>query len=106
MKILFWNARGLGNSETRLVLEQLCVNHRPVFLLLSEPWILIDQFPVSVWKRLKLKVFALNDRGNLAPNLWGLCSENLNPHVLAASQQYISFSVVWQNQQISALLYM
>lgn len=46
MIVIYWNARGLGNHETRLVLHNLCVKHKPDLLFLSEPWIDIDHFPV------------------------------------------------------------
>lgn len=47
MKVLFWNARGLANQETRLVLSNICKMNTPDFILLSVPWILVDAVPGS-----------------------------------------------------------
>lgn len=67
MKILFWNARGLANQPTRLVLKNLCESHKPDFVLISEPWMLLQDFPLSFWNHLNLKPFAVNDRITLPP---------------------------------------
>ncbi|GAU48947.1 hypothetical protein TSUD_285360 [Trifolium subterraneum] len=40
-----------------------------------------------------MKIFAVNNRSNLLPNLCGLCSSHLNPSVLATDDQHISISV-------------
>lgn len=45
IKILYWNARGFGNLDTRLLLKKLCLEHKPDFLFLAEPFITSDQFP-------------------------------------------------------------
>lgn len=38
MKLLYRNARGLANLESRLMLKKLCLSNKPDFLFLSEPW--------------------------------------------------------------------
>lgn len=70
MKILYWNARGVANVETRLVLKNLIITNKPDLVFVSEPMILMEQFVDRFWSRLNLKVFAVNDRGDLNPNLW------------------------------------
>lgn len=90
MKVLYWNVRGLGNLETRLMVKKLCLMHKPDFLFLSEPWISTDQVPFNFWNGLKLKLFATNDRGHLRPNIWCLCADQFQPTVIANSSQYIS----------------
>lgn len=60
MKVLYWNCRGLGNLNTRLVLKKLCDSQKPVFLFIAKPWISIDQVPTSFWSKLNLKPFAVN----------------------------------------------
>lgn len=100
MKILYWNARGFGNPDTRLFLQQLCFKHKPYFVFIAEPWILLNQVPFSFWNRLKMKSFIENDRNSIAPNLWGICVEGLSPVFISASSQYASFSVLWNNQQV------
>lgn len=100
MKILFWNARGLANQPTRLVLKNLCESHKPDFVLISEPWMLLQDFPLSFWNHLNLKPFAVNDRITLPPNLWCLCQSHLTPSLLAVSKQQVAFSVLHENQNI------
>lgn len=92
MKILYWNARGLGNLPTRLVLKKLCDSHKPDFLFLAKLWIAFDQFPSTFWKKMGLKLFAVNNREPTIPNLWGLCADHIFPTVIATSQQHISLS--------------
>lgn len=69
MKILFWNVRAIGNLNTKLVLKEFCSLHKPEFLFISEPWISMDQIPLSFWKQLKLKPIVVNDRADSLPNL-------------------------------------
>jgi len=42
---------------------------------------------------LNLKVFAVNSRNNLTPNLWCLCASNLSPIILSIDDQQVSFQV-------------
>lgn len=100
MKVLFWNTRGVGNLETRLVLKKLIVSHKPDFIFISEPWIRPDQFPARFWEKLHLKVFAVNSRNHLNPNLWCACSTALNPNFIACSSQFVAFSIDLNNQSI------
>lgn len=100
MKILFWNAKGLANLDTRLVLRNLIISNKPDFIFISEPMILLDDFPARFWSRMNLKVFAVNSRGNLIPNLWCICSNDINPMVISNSNQQVSFSILWNNQII------
>lgn len=101
MKILYWNAWGLENLETQLVLQKNCATHKLEFLFLSKPWILLDdQFPSCFWKKLKLKPFIVTKRSNLYPNLWGLWADHLTPVIVSSFHQQISFSIIWENQKI------
>lgn len=74
MKILFWNIRGIGNPDSRVVLKKLCSIQKPDFLFIAEPWISFQQVHRSFWNRISLKMFVLNDRNGLQPNLWGFAS--------------------------------
>lgn len=100
MKILFWNARGVANHPTRLVLKNICVSHKPDIVLIAEPWMNLDAFPKMFWTQLGLRPFSVNSHPNLAPNLWCLCRDVLNPTVIASSPQQVSFSVVVQGQEL------
>lgn len=44
-----------------------------------------------------LKLFVVNNRNGLPPNLWGLCLESIDPVILAAAYQHVSFSLTWNN---------
>lgn len=57
MKFLCWNARGLANPSSRLVLKRLVFLHKPNFLLLAKPWMHIDKFPKRWLRNLDLKTF-------------------------------------------------
>jgi hypothetical protein len=52
----------------------------------------LAKFPSNWFNRLSLKVFAVNNRGNLLPNLRCVCSINLDPVVLHCDEQQISFT--------------
>lgn len=47
-----------------------------------------------------MKVFSINERGPLKPNLWCACADYLDLVVLANSNQYISFSIMVDGHQI------
>jgi hypothetical protein len=93
MKCIFWNARGLANPPTRLALKKLILQHNPDIVLLSKPWMSFSDFPSRWLANLNLKLFALNTRTNLLPNLWCLCKISLNPLVLASDDQHVSFTI-------------
>jgi hypothetical protein len=92
----------LANSPTRLALKRLILLHKPDFILISEPWLKIDDFPKRWLSSLNLKFFAVNNRINLLPNLWCICSMNLNPLVLASDDQQVSFCIT-ENDKSFAL---
>lgn len=98
MKCLFWNIRGLANSPTRLALKRLIVLHKPDIILIAEPWIPFNCFPFYWLNRLNLKLFALNNRPNLIPNLWCICSKNLNPNIINIDNQQVSFTITDNNK--------
>lgn len=91
MKSFFWNARGLANASSRLVLKRLVNIHKPDILLIAEPWMNIDNLPKRWLKNLDLKLFALNTRTNLLPNLWCFCKPTLQPTIIAFDGQHVSF---------------
>lgn len=75
MKVLFWNIRGIGNHDSRLVLKKLLALHKPDFLFIAEPWISFDALPVAFFSNFHFKLFAVNNRNQLLPNLWCLCAK-------------------------------
>lgn len=100
MKVFYWNIRGLGNLDSRLVLKNFCDSHHPDLLSVAEPFVSQDQIPSSFWNGLKLKTFVINDKGSLLPNLWGICANSLDPIVVSVSKQHVTYSVVVDNQML------
>jgi hypothetical protein len=93
MKCLFWNARGLANSPTRLALKRYISQHNPDFVLVSEPWMKVEDLPRRWLSNMQRKFFALNTRNNLLPNLWCICRTTINPTILASDDQHVSFTI-------------
>lgn len=100
MRVLFWNARSVANQDSRLVLQNMIFGNKPDLVLVAEPWIDLCSFPASFGSKLKLRVFAVNNRSTLAPNLWCICDASISPIVIASSAQQVTFSMVWENQLI------
>jgi hypothetical protein len=48
MNIFYWNARGIGNSDTRVTLKNLIMSHKPILIFLVEPMISFTQVPPLV----------------------------------------------------------
>jgi hypothetical protein len=93
MKVLYWNIRGLANAPSRLALKKLILKEKPDFIFIAEPWIHFDKFPKRWLVRLGLKLFSMNNRNNLTPNLWCICATGLHPIIHAISDQYVACSV-------------
>jgi hypothetical protein len=53
----------------------------------------VEDLPRRWLVNLNLKIFAMNSRPNLLPNLWYLCRLDLNPTILAFVDQQVAFSV-------------
>lgn len=97
MKCIYWNVRGLANNPSRLALKNLITQYHPDFIFISEPWMDFVNFPRRWLVNLNLKLFAVNSRNNLSPNLWCICKTHLNPHLLAIDSQHITFSITENN---------
>lgn len=54
-------------------------------------------FPNRWLVNLNLKLFALNSRNNLLPNLWCFCKLHLHPNIIAIDDQHITFSIADNN---------
>jgi len=98
MKCLYWNLRGIANSPTSLALKKLLVSNKPDFFFISEPWLDISKFSTFWLHKLGYKLFCVNNRGNLTPNLWCFCSINLNPIVIHIDEQLVSFQTLYNGQ--------
>ena len=93
MKCLFWNLRGLANSPTKMALKKLLVVHKPDIFFVAEPWIDISKFSTFWLHKLGYKLFSVNNRGNLHPNLWCFCTRDINPVIVLADDQHVSFQL-------------
>jgi len=93
MKCLFWNLKRLTNSPTKLALKKLLVLHKPDLCFVAEPWIHIDNFSKLWLDRLGMKLFCVNDRGNLLSNLWCFCSKALTPVLINVDDQQITLQI-------------
>jgi hypothetical protein len=93
MKCFYWNLRGLANKPTKLALKKLIFKHNPDICFLAEPWIHVSNISQRWLNNLGLKIFAVNDRNNLIPNLWCLCKLSLTPTLLDTSDQSISIKI-------------
>lgn len=100
MKCIYWNARGLANHPTKLAHKKFYELHKPDFIFIAEPWMAKENFPESVWRKLNMKCFAVNDRSSMLPNLWCICSVNLDPSIMVLTDQFVAFSVMIENQKI------
>jgi len=87
MKCLFWNVRGLANNPSRLALKKLIISHKPELCFIA------SKLSARWLSKLNLKLFCVNTRDNLIPNLWCLCSTALNPSLIFVDDQHISIKV-------------
>ena len=53
MKLLYWNVNGFGKYRAKNELKALCIRHRPDYVCISEPKIMISSVPVSYWDSLQ-----------------------------------------------------
>jgi exonuclease III len=81
MKCLFWNIRGIANTPSKLALKRFINVHNPDIVVIVEPWMDFTAFPRRWLQRLGLKLFCLNERDNLIPNIWCICKSTLQPQI-------------------------
>lgn len=93
MKCFYWNLRGLANSPTKLALKNLLVKFKPDLCIIAEPWMSVSHLSQRWLHNRNLKVFAVNNRNNLNPNLWCLCASHLSPIIFSIDDQQVSFQV-------------
>jgi len=92
MNILYWNIRGIANTPSRVALKKLLKSSKLGFLFIAEPWISFDRFPQNWLFRLGYKLFACNTRPNNIPNLWCICSSNIDPVIVSSTDQQVSLT--------------
>jgi exonuclease III len=98
MKCLFWNIRGIANTSSKLALGRFLNVEKPDIVLIAEPWMRFQNFPSRWLHRLGYKLFVLNDRDNLIPNLWCIYKNSLDPSVLTLNDQLVAFTITEQDK--------
>jgi hypothetical protein len=93
MKHIYWNIRGIANSPSKIALKRLLKAYKRDFCYISEPWMNFNNFPSNWFSRLNFKLFAVNKRNDLLPNIWCCCSSHIEPVIIHADDQQISFTV-------------
>jgi hypothetical protein len=93
MKGLYWNIRGIANKASKLALRRLINTEKPDFIIIAEPWMNFVNFPRRWLQRLDLKLFSVNERDNLLPNIWCICKNSLDPDLLCIDDQFVAFKV-------------
>jgi len=101
MKCIYWNARGLANSPSRLALKHLILQNNPDFIFISEPWMNFEDYPRRWFHNLHYKLFAVNSKLNLLPNLWCLCKIGLEPTILLYDSQLVAFTIDTDNKTLA-----
>jgi hypothetical protein len=93
MNILFWNVRGISNSDTRLALKNLFLSHKPSLIFVAEQMVNFAQIPAWYWPSIGVSKYCINNRGPLLPNLWALWGNELIATVIFVSDQCIALEI-------------
>jgi hypothetical protein len=93
MNILYWNIRGIGNSDTRIALKNLYLSHKPFLIFVAEPKVNFVQIPSWYWPSIGVNKYCINNRGPLLPNLWALWGNELSATVIFVSDQCIALEI-------------
>ena len=82
------------------MLKKFLQLHSHDILFLAEVMVDVCKVCNSFWNSLNLKLFAVNSTPQAAPNLWGLCSNNLSPSIVCTSDQHITCYFNWDQQLV------
>ena len=93
MNILYWNIRGICNSETRTALKNLYSTHKPMLIFIAEPKIDFVNIPVWYWPTIGVTKYCINNRGSLLPNLWALWGNDVIAMVIFVFDQCIDLEI-------------
>jgi len=100
MNILYWNVRGIGNSDTRLALKNLFLSHKPSLIFVAEPMVNFLQIPAWYWPSIGVNKYCINNRGPLLPNLWALWGTDLTATVVFVSDQCIALEISYYQSTV------
>ena len=88
LKVLFWNCRGVENSNTLQKIQHLCHANKPNIFGIAEPMIHIDSIPSIFWRQLGLNFISCNVASS--PSLWVFAASHLTHSVKFCSNQQIT----------------
>jgi len=77
MNFLYWNVRGISNSDTRIALKNLYLSHKPMLIFIAEPMINFALVHSWFWPSIGVSKYCVNNRGPLLPNIWALWGSDL-----------------------------
>ncbi|XP_024630290.2 uncharacterized protein [Medicago truncatula] len=100
MNVLYWNVRGIGNSDTRLALKNLFLSHKPTIIFVAEPMVSFAQIPSWYWPSIGVTKYCINDRGTSIPNLWALWGNDVIATVIFVSVQCIALEISCFNSTV------
>lgn len=84
--------RDLANNSSRPALKRLINSNKPDLIFVAEPWMDSKKFPKAWLHNLDQKLYALNQRDDLLPNLWCFSKSHLNPDIISLDYQQVSFT--------------
>lgn len=99
MRAMYWNLRGIANTNTQLALRDLCATNKPDILFVSEP--MVDPKTISgrYWKLCALKFIAVNEKGELGlSKIWVCVKPDLQAIVFSSSTQQITMEILADNK--------
>lgn len=81
------------------MLKKLCISNNLDFLFLSESWMPLDTFP-SFGRQLGLKLFVVNGRLPLSPNLWCFLNAIVDAYEKRGGNPYESLVMILDSGMI------
>lgn len=91
------NGKKAKGTHTRLALRRLLAMTKPDLVILDETWMHLNKFLNKRIHNLCLKLYALNNRTNLFPNLLCICRQEIDPLIVYCSEQNVSFHITMMN---------
>ncbi|XP_058759734.1 uncharacterized protein LOC131633041 [Vicia villosa] len=87
------------NKKKRNKKGKIAYNTRPrsKFVFIAEPWMILENFPQRWLAKFDLKIFAVNNRDSMLPNLWCLCKTNYNLDILLIDDQHVALTINMHN---------
>ena len=91
MIVLYWNCRGITNSDTQRTLKDFCSHHKPNFVCIAEPLCAFDSIAPTFWHSMGLHFIGANAR--CTPSMWIFGSTAFQDATIVLSHsQYVTIS--------------